>query len=166
MRLACTYFLSKKYESIFVIRRSCSILVRSRERICHPGKSNFSHVTGSLITAIIPLHVGKTCIHCSDFTVTKRKNISRFTSIYRFFILMVSDSSLEFLGAIRLTPIVWPPKINMTTRNNMCIKGFLVTSVYSIVKLLLTSIGIFIYSESVFYMQFFVSCSHSLKKSQ
>ena len=42
----------------------------------------------------------------------------------------------------------------------------LITSVYSIVKLLFTSIGIFIYAENVFYMQFFISCIHSLKKSQ
>ena len=68
MRLACTYFLSKKYESIVVIRRSCSILARSHERICRPGKSNFSHVTGGLITATIAVHVGKTLIHSSDFT--------------------------------------------------------------------------------------------------
>ena len=58
----------KKYESIVVIRRSCSILARSHERICRPGKSNFSHVTGGLITATIPVHVGKTLIHSSDFT--------------------------------------------------------------------------------------------------
>ena len=114
MRLVCTYFLSKKYESRVVIRRSCSILARSHERICHPGKSNFSHVTGGLITATIPVHVGKTFIHSSDFTLTKRKNISRFTSIDRFFILMESDSSIEFLGAIRLSLIAWPPKYNNT----------------------------------------------------
>ena len=42
----------------------------------------------------------------------------------------------------------------------------LITSVYSIVKLLFTSIGIFTYAENVFYMQFFISCIHSLKKSQ
>ena len=70
MRLACTYsgVPQQKYESIVVIRRSCSILARSHERICHPGKSNFSHVTGGLITATIPVHVGKTLIHSSDFT--------------------------------------------------------------------------------------------------
>ena len=72
MRLACTYFLTlpqqKKYESIVAIRRSCSILARSHERICRPGKSNFFHVTGGLITATIPVHVGKTLIHSSDFT--------------------------------------------------------------------------------------------------
>ena len=28
----------------------------------------FSHVTGGLITATIPVHVGKTFIHSSDFT--------------------------------------------------------------------------------------------------
>ena len=50
MRLACTYFLSTKYESIVVIRRSCSILARSHETIRRPGKSNFSHVIGGLIT--------------------------------------------------------------------------------------------------------------------
>ena len=78
----------QNYESRVGIRRSCSILARSGERICHPGKSNFSHVTGGLITATIPLHVGKTFIHSSDFkVVTKRKNISRFTSIDLFFIL-------------------------------------------------------------------------------
>ena len=41
--------------------------VRSHERICNPGKSNFSHVTGGLITAIIPVHVGKSFINGSDF---------------------------------------------------------------------------------------------------
>ena len=66
MRLACTYFLSKKYESRVVIRRSCTILSRSHERICDPGKSNFSRVTGGLITATIPMHLGKTFIHSSD----------------------------------------------------------------------------------------------------
>ena len=58
----------KKYESIVVIRRSCSILARSHERICRPGKSNFSHVTGGLITATISVNVGKALIHSSDFT--------------------------------------------------------------------------------------------------
>ena len=71
-------------------------------------------VTGGLITATIPVHVGKTFIHSSDFTLTKRKNISRFTSIDRFFTLMESDSSIELLGAIRLALIVWPPKYNNT----------------------------------------------------
>ena len=52
----------------------------------------------------------------------------------RFFILMESDSSIEFLGAIRLALIVWPQ--NITTRNNLCIKAFLITSVYSKVQLL------------------------------
>ena len=33
--------------------------VRSHERIYNPGKSNFSHVTGGLITAIIPVRVQK-----------------------------------------------------------------------------------------------------------
>ena len=95
MRLECTFVLSKKYESRVVIRRSYSILARSHERICHRGKSNFSHVTGGLITATIRVHVGKTFIHSSDFKeVTKRKNISRFTSIDLFFILMESDSSV------------------------------------------------------------------------
>ena len=66
----CVYLLpqQKKYESIVVIRRSCSILARSHERICHPGKSNFSHVTGGLITATISVNVGKALIHSSDFT--------------------------------------------------------------------------------------------------
>ena len=95
MRLECTFVLSKKYESRVVIRRSYSILVRSHERICHRGKSNFSHVTGGLITATIPVHVGKTFIHSSDFKeLTKRKNISRFTSIDLFVIVMESDSSV------------------------------------------------------------------------
>ena len=70
----------KKYESIDVIRRSCSILARSHERICRPGKSNFSHVTGGLITATISVNVGKALIF---HRVTKRKNISMFTSIDR-----------------------------------------------------------------------------------
>ena len=65
----------KKYESIVVIRRSCSILARSHERICRPGKSNFSHVTGGLITAAIPVHVGNTLIHCSDFTERQKERI-------------------------------------------------------------------------------------------
>ena len=71
------------------------------------------------------------------------------------------DSSVAFLGAIRLALIAWLPKYD-----NICIKRFLITSVYSIVKLLFTSIGIFTYAENAFYMQFFISCIHSLKKSQ
>ena len=55
---------------------------------------------------------------------------------------------------------------NITTRNNICIKAFLITSVYSIVKLLFTSIaGSFTYAQKVLYMLFFVSCIYSLKKS-
>ena len=79
--------------------------------------------------------------------------------------LMESDSSVEFCGAIRSALIVNGPE-NKTTRNNICIKTFLITSVYSIVKLLFTSIGSFTYAENVLYMLFFVSCIHSLKKSQ
>ena len=75
MRLTFTYFLSKKYESIIVIRRSCSILTWPHERTCRPGKSNFSHVTGGLITAAIPVHVGKTLIHSSDFTERQKERI-------------------------------------------------------------------------------------------
>ena len=157
MRLVCTCFLNKKYEWRVVIRRSCSILARQHERICHSGKSNFSHVTGGLITATIPVHVGKTFTHSSDFTLTKRKNISRFTSIDRFFILMESDSSIEFSGAIRLALIVWPPKYNNTQQQR--------PSTAQSNKV--TSIGSFTYAENVLYMLFFVSCSiHSLKKSQ
>ena len=70
----------KRYESIVVIRRSCSILARSHERICRPGKSNFSHVTGGLMTATISVNVGKALIF---HRVPKRKNISMFTSIDR-----------------------------------------------------------------------------------
>ena len=39
------------------------------------------------------------------------------------------DSSVAFLGAIRLALIAWPPKYD-----NICIKMFLVTSVYSILS--------------------------------
>ena len=55
---------------------------------------------------------------------------------------------------------------NITTRNNICIKALLITSVYSIVKLLFTSIaGSFTYAQKMLYMLFFVSCIYSLKKS-
>ena len=43
-------------------------LARSHERICRPGKSNFSQVTGGLITATISVNVGKALMHSSDFT--------------------------------------------------------------------------------------------------
>ena len=158
MRLACTYFVSKKYESIVVIRRSCSILARSHERICHPGKSNFSHVTGGLITATISVNVGKALIHSSDFTEWQKERI--FQGLLRsiaFFILIESDSSAEFLGALRFNSADrMASKIQcMTARNNMCIKALLITSIYSIVTLLFTSIGIFTYAENLFYMQFY-----------
>ena len=74
-KTALTYFLSKKYESRVVVRRSCSVLVPLHERICHRGKSNFSRVTGGLITATIPVPVGKIFIHSSDFTEWQKGRI-------------------------------------------------------------------------------------------
>ena len=69
MRLACTYFLSKKRmtdscHSSFVLNfwrgrtKEFAVLVN---RI-------FSNVTGDLITATISVNVGKALIHSSDFT--------------------------------------------------------------------------------------------------
>ena len=151
MRLACTYFLSKKYESIVVIRRSCSILARSHERICHPGKSNFSHVTGGLISATILVHVGETFIHRSDFTEWQKwrtfQGLLRSIDSLSWWSLIVLSS----FGGPYDKPWSYGPK-NMTTRNNICIKALLLTSVYSIVKLLFTSIG------SVAYALYAVLC--------
>ena len=54
--------------------------------VCHAfispprSEANFSHVTGGLITATTPVHCGYN-FHSSDFTLTKRKNNYRFTSI-------------------------------------------------------------------------------------
>ena len=72
---------------------------------------------------------------------------------------------LALVLAIRLALIVCP-ETNIATRNNICIKAFLETSVNSIVKLLFTSTGSFTYAHNVLYMLFFASCIHSLKKSQ
>ena len=47
-----------------------------------------------------------------------------------------------------------------------CIKTFLITAVYSIVKVFFTAMGSFTYAQNVLYMLFFVSSIHSLKKSQ
>ena len=55
---------------------------------------------------------------------------------------------------------------NITTCNNIGIKAFLATPVYSIVELLFTSIGSFTHAHNVLYMLFLASCIHSLKKSQ
>ena len=55
---------------------------------------------------------------------------------------------------------------NITTWNNIGIKAFLATPVYSIVELLFTSIGSFTHAHNVLYMLFLASCIHSLKKSQ
>ena len=49
-----------------------------------------------------------------------------------------------------------PQKI--TTRNNVCIKAVLITSICSIVKLLITSIGNFTYAQNLLHMLYFVSC--------
>ena len=49
-----------------------------------------------------------------------------------------------------------PQKI--TARDNVCIKAFLITSICSIVKLLITSIGNFTYAQNLLYMLYFVSC--------
>ena len=66
---------------------------------------------------------------------------------------------------LKLALIVWPPKINIPTCNNIDIKAFLATPVYSIVELF-TSIGSFTHAHNVLYMLFLASCIHSLKKSQ
>ena len=87
----------------------------------HPHPRPNTHYPRPLPTTHDPrhlatlVHVGKTFIHSFDFTLMKRNNISRFTSIDRFFIPMESDSSVESVwGAIRLALIVWPPNYNNT----------------------------------------------------
>ena len=90
--------------------------VRSHERICNPGKSNFSHVTGGLITAIIPVHVGKSFIHSSDFKEWQKGRT--FPGLLRSFDSVSRWSPIapfSFWGPfIRLALIVWPPKYNNT----------------------------------------------------
>ena len=69
MRLACTYVLSTKCESEVVIRNSCSLLARSghTKEFAILVNQIFPTLTGGLITAIIPVYVGKRFTNSSDF---------------------------------------------------------------------------------------------------
>ena len=114
----------QKYESRVGIRLSCSILARSRERICHLSKSNFSHVTGGLITATIPLHVGKLSfiVLISNWWQKGRTFPGLLRSIY----------SLSWWSPI--APFTWGAiEYNNAQSYNICTKAFLITSVYGIV---------------------------------
>ena len=82
---------------------------------------------------------------------------------------MESDSSAEFLGALRFNSADrMASKIQcMTARNNMCIKALLITSIYSIVKLRYYSLlSEFLLTQKTCFICSSISCIHSLKKSQ
>ena len=80
-------------------------------------------------------------------------------------VLFLTKASEQHKGRLTISANRMAPK-NITTCNNIGIKAFLATPVYSIVELLFTSIGSFTHAHNVLYMLFLASCIQSPKKSQ
>ena len=114
IRLACTYFLSKKYESVVVIRPSYSIVARPHERNCRPGKLNFPTLLAAWSRQQYPCTRVKLSFTVLISQSDKKKEY--FKVYFDRSILYPDgvDSSAAFLGAIRLALIAWPPKYDNT----------------------------------------------------
>ena len=153
--------------------------VSDEGKSCTSKSVNCGILPGSEIPCSEPkflIKVTMRCKHSRDITLCGSRFVfpcllgTRPLSLRCVFLKLVSRSELptpcKNWKVSGHTCYCMVPKISITRRNNICIKAFVITSFYSYVKLLLTSMGSFTYAQNVLYMLSFVSCIHSLKKSQ